>query len=154
TTSEVFVGQPSMIVLVDVGVRAVISTPLMSSRGNLLGMISTHFREPHHPSERELRLLDILARAAALTCSASDRRRLSAPNRERVGASAGSAQGRSVMRAYNGSKVERNRRGHEILAELGRRFPRQFGIEMWESHRPLAIGIDVQLREWCRDIAD
>ena len=37
TTSEVFVGQPSMNVLVDVGVRAVISTPLMSSRGNSVG---------------------------------------------------------------------------------------------------------------------
>jgi two-component sensor histidine kinase len=54
-----------MNVLIEVGVRAVISAPLMSSRGNLLGMISTHFREPHHPSERELRLLDILARQAA-----------------------------------------------------------------------------------------
>jgi two-component sensor histidine kinase len=65
TTSEVFVGQPSMNVLVDVGVRAVVSTPLMSSRGNLLGMISTHFGKPHHPSERELPLLDLLARQAA-----------------------------------------------------------------------------------------
>jgi len=65
TISQVFVGQPSMNVLIDAGVRAVISTPLMSSAGNLLGMISTHFRKPHHPSERELRLLDLLARQAA-----------------------------------------------------------------------------------------
>jgi len=65
TTSEIFVGQPSMNVLVRAGVRAVISTLLMSSAGNLLGMISTHFHEPHHPSERELGLMDLLARQAA-----------------------------------------------------------------------------------------
>jgi PAS domain S-box-containing protein len=65
TTSEIFVRQPSMNVLIDEGVRAVISTPLMSAAGNVLGMISTHFGEPHHPSERELGLLDLLARQAA-----------------------------------------------------------------------------------------
>jgi two-component sensor histidine kinase len=54
-----------MDVLARAGVRAVISTPLMSSTGNLLGMISTHFREPHHPSERELGLMGLLARQAA-----------------------------------------------------------------------------------------
>lgn len=37
----------------------------MSRNGNLLGMISTHWREPHQPSDRDLRLLDILARQAA-----------------------------------------------------------------------------------------
>ncbi|HYK17302.1 MAG TPA: HWE histidine kinase domain-containing protein, partial [Bryobacteraceae bacterium] len=65
TTSEVFVGQPSMNALIDEGVRAVISTPLMSSMGNLLGVISTHFRESHCPDERELGLMDLLARQAA-----------------------------------------------------------------------------------------
>ena len=42
-----------------------ISTPLISSAGNRLGMISTHFREPHHQSERELGFMDLLARQAA-----------------------------------------------------------------------------------------
>jgi two-component sensor histidine kinase len=65
TTSEIFVGKPSMNVVVRAGVRAVTSTLLMSSAGNLLGMISTHFREPHHPSERELGFMDLLARQAA-----------------------------------------------------------------------------------------
>ena len=31
----------------------------------MLGMISSHWRQPHTPSERDLRLLDILARQAA-----------------------------------------------------------------------------------------
>jgi PAS domain S-box-containing protein len=47
------------------GIRAVQSTPLVSRSGQLLGMISTHWREPHQPPERDLRPLDVLARQAA-----------------------------------------------------------------------------------------
>ncbi len=48
------------------GARAVQSTPLVSRAGRVIGMFSTHYRTaPHHPTERELRLLDILARLAA-----------------------------------------------------------------------------------------
>jgi PAS domain S-box-containing protein len=47
------------------GIRAVQSTPLVSRSGRLLGMISTHWREPHQPTERALRPLDVLARQAA-----------------------------------------------------------------------------------------
>nr|AUN35685.1 chemotaxis protein methyltransferase CheR [uncultured bacterium] len=52
-------------VLLRAGVRAVQSTPLRSRSGSLLGMISTHFGEPHHPSTQELRFVDLLARQAA-----------------------------------------------------------------------------------------
>jgi PAS domain S-box-containing protein len=47
------------------GIRAVQTTPLLSRKGKLVGMISTHWCNPHEPSERNLRLLDILARQAA-----------------------------------------------------------------------------------------
>jgi signal transduction histidine kinase len=47
------------------GFRAVQSTPLFNRRGEILGMISTHFKHPHRPSERELRLTDLYARQAA-----------------------------------------------------------------------------------------
>lgn len=47
------------------GVRAVQSTPLVSRSGQILGMISTHWRAPHQPTERALRRLDVLARQAA-----------------------------------------------------------------------------------------
>jgi PAS domain S-box-containing protein len=63
--SKIFAGQPSKDVLINAGVYAVTSTPLMASTGNLLGMISTHFAKPHRPSERELRLTDLLARQTA-----------------------------------------------------------------------------------------
>jgi two-component sensor histidine kinase len=63
--SEIFAAQPSKEVLLDAGVRAVTSTPLLASTGSLLGMISTHFAKPHLPDERALRLMDLLARQTA-----------------------------------------------------------------------------------------
>ncbi|MFT3910881.1 MAG: GAF domain-containing protein [Ferruginibacter sp.] len=47
------------------GIRSVQSTPLVSRRGNVVGMMSTHWKTVHEPSERELRLFDLLARQAA-----------------------------------------------------------------------------------------
>ena len=47
------------------GIRSAQTTPLLSRSGALLGMISTHWTYPHEPSQRDLRLLDILARQAA-----------------------------------------------------------------------------------------
>lgn len=65
TESEIFVGQSALKVLLEAGVYAVQSTPLVSTSGKMLGMISTHFIEPHKLAERELRLMDLLARQAA-----------------------------------------------------------------------------------------
>jgi PAS domain S-box-containing protein len=47
------------------GFRAVQSTPLFSRRGEPLGIVSTHFRLPHRPSEIELRFTDLYAVHAA-----------------------------------------------------------------------------------------
>ena len=47
------------------GVRSAQSTPLVTRDGRLVGMISTHWTRCHEPEERELRLLDIVARQAA-----------------------------------------------------------------------------------------
>jgi PAS domain S-box-containing protein len=52
-------------VLLDDGIRAFQSTPLVSREGRLLGMLNNHFRVPTRPDERSLRLLDVLARMAA-----------------------------------------------------------------------------------------
>jgi PAS domain S-box-containing protein len=46
-------------------IRAVQSTPLLSRFGQLVGMISTHWRRPHQPAERDLQRLDVVARQAA-----------------------------------------------------------------------------------------
>jgi PAS domain-containing protein len=47
------------------GIRAVQSTPLRSRSGKPLGMLSTHWRIPHTPTEEDFRLFDVLARQAA-----------------------------------------------------------------------------------------
>ena len=64
-TCEVMAGTPALEDLRTNGIRAMQSTPLFSRGGKLLGMISTHWRQPHDPSNQSLRLLDILARLAA-----------------------------------------------------------------------------------------
>src|SRR6185295_11994091 len=56
---------PHRAIAASAGFRAVQSTPLFSRSGEPLGVISTQFRQPHRPSEHELRLTDIYARQAA-----------------------------------------------------------------------------------------
>ncbi|MEY3300081.1 MAG: hypothetical protein RLZZ597_3341, partial [Cyanobacteriota bacterium] len=62
------------------GLRAVQSTPLLDRQGDVLGVLSTHFRQPHRPSERELRILDLYGRMVsqmiALVQAQHDRQRL------------------------------------------------------------------------------
>jgi PAS domain S-box-containing protein len=62
-TDEAF--KPHLQIAAAAGFRAVQSTPLFSRSGQPLGVISTHFRSPRRPSERELRLTDLYARQAA-----------------------------------------------------------------------------------------
>ncbi len=47
------------------GYRALQSTPLFDRAGAFLGVLSTYFREPHRPTEREMRLTDLYARQAS-----------------------------------------------------------------------------------------
>jgi GAF domain-containing protein len=51
--------------LLRAGIQASQSTPLFNRSGNLVGMISTHWHNPHQPSENDFRLFDILANQAA-----------------------------------------------------------------------------------------
>jgi len=47
------------------GLRSAQSTPLVTRRGQPIGMFSTHWHGHYRPGERELRYLDLLARQAA-----------------------------------------------------------------------------------------
>src|SRR5262249_45528738 len=58
-------GSKELALYLEGGVHAVQGTQLISPEGRLVGVISTHWLRPHQPSERDLRLLDILARQAA-----------------------------------------------------------------------------------------
>lgn len=51
------------------GFQAVQSTPLVGSNGNLLGIISTHWRRPHLPSDQDLRLIGIVGNRVGATLS-------------------------------------------------------------------------------------
>jgi PAS domain S-box-containing protein len=62
---EALVRRADLDALRGAGIRACLSTPLMARSGRLLGMISTHWRRPHRPTEGELQPLDVLARQAA-----------------------------------------------------------------------------------------
>jgi signal transduction histidine kinase/ActR/RegA family two-component response regulator len=64
TASPVFAGQ-TLDVMLKANARAVQSTPLVNRSGRTLGMFSTHYHAPHLPSERSLRLLDVMARQVA-----------------------------------------------------------------------------------------
>jgi PAS domain S-box-containing protein len=64
-TCDFIVGTPALDDHRKTGIRAVQSTPLVSRVGCVLGVISTHWYTPHQPSERDLGLLDVLARQAA-----------------------------------------------------------------------------------------
>ena len=52
-------------VLLAAGVRAMQCTPLVSRTGQLLGLLCTHYRAPQYPADRDLRVLDMLARQAS-----------------------------------------------------------------------------------------
>jgi DNA-binding NarL/FixJ family response regulator len=52
-------------VYLETGIRACQTTPLIARAGNVLGMLSTHWRMPYQPSALEFRLFDILAKEAA-----------------------------------------------------------------------------------------
>ena len=64
-TSGIYAGTPALDAMLAAGVRGVQSTPLISRSGVLLGMLSTHYRTPMLPADRDLRVLDLLARQAA-----------------------------------------------------------------------------------------
>jgi PAS domain S-box-containing protein len=64
-TCDFMAGTAVQEALLQSGIRAIQTTPLISRAGKTLGMISTHWGAPHQPSERDFRLLDILARQAA-----------------------------------------------------------------------------------------
>ena len=61
--TDFLAGSKDLAGYLETGIHAVQSTPLLSRSGQLVGMISTHWKEPHESTERDLRLFDILAQA-------------------------------------------------------------------------------------------
>jgi PAS domain S-box-containing protein len=104
--SEIFSGSEAREALLAAGVRAVQSTPLLSSAGNVLGMISTHHVRPFQPDDRQLRLLDLLAREAADFL-------------QRIRAEEALREHADELAALNSALKDADRRKDEFLAMLG-----------------------------------
>src|SRR5262245_30773839 len=69
TKSPVFTGTPALEVMLAAGARAVQSTPLIDDAGQFVGVLSTHFKRPHRPTDLALLKLDRLAQRAAAALS-------------------------------------------------------------------------------------
>src|SRR5262249_22759804 len=87
------------IIAIRAGFRAVQSTPLISSSGAFVGVLSTHFPAAHRPTQGELK---ILKRVGELTANAIIRQRACTPSIEGLGAAEHVAEqvnrGREVIR--------------------------------------------------------
>ncbi|MBX7174592.1 MAG: PAS domain S-box protein [Pyrinomonadaceae bacterium] len=64
-THPIFTDNPALDILLAENIRSVESTPLISSTGQVLGMISTHSTQTNKFSDRELRLMKLIARLSA-----------------------------------------------------------------------------------------
>jgi len=71
--SSVFPVSELVEVLLDAGVRAVQSTPIVGRSGRFWGMLSTHYRNVNQPSPKDLQLIDYYASWAAALLEADHR---------------------------------------------------------------------------------
>lgn len=65
--SPIFRGTPGLSILLNRGIKTMQATPMISSSGNVVGILETMHEVSHLFNERELRMLDLLARQAADT---------------------------------------------------------------------------------------
>jgi hypothetical protein len=65
TDSPIFLRTSALELMLDAGARAVQSTPLFGECGRILGVLSTHYRQPCRLREDDARRLDLAAHRAA-----------------------------------------------------------------------------------------
>jgi len=82
-TDPLFTPESRRVVL-DAGARAVQSTPLVSSEGRVLAVLSTHCRQPGTPSPRALRIVDTYARQISALLDGDNEPRRRGPTGGRV----------------------------------------------------------------------
>jgi PAS domain S-box-containing protein len=143
TESEIFVGDPALDVMLEAGARAVQSTPLISGAGVVFGMISTHFGEPHRPSERELQLMDLLAQQTShyLERNKADNvaQAISAELKQVFDTSAtGLGHCSREMRYVSANPALAQVAGVPLERIIGRPIPEVMGEEAFELIRPYA----------------
>ena len=133
TKSSVFAGTQDLPVLVAAGVRAVQSTPLIGPTGRLLGMFSTHYRQPHRPTETELQHVDVLARMAG---DLLDREQAQITLRESEERFRSMADAAPVMIWLSGTDGLCTWLNQRWLAFVGRRMEQEIGDGWTENIHP------------------
>lgn len=63
--SPIFAGTPALDIQLKAGIKAVQSTPVRGKSGQVIGMLSTHYRTPYRPNAKTLKVIDLLAVHAA-----------------------------------------------------------------------------------------
>ncbi len=101
TRSEILTASDATSAMLRAGVRSLQATPLVSSEGSVLGVISTYFAKPHNFSPQRLRVLDVLARQAG---DYLERKEAEASLRRQSAWSAG--QKEAFQAAINGAPLE------------------------------------------------
>ncbi|WP_395752669.1 PAS domain-containing protein [Prosthecobacter sp.] len=116
------------------GIRACQSTPLLSRTGRLIGMVSTHWRAPHLPTEHDLRLFDLLARQAA---DIIERAQAEAALRSSENFNRNIVEGsRDCIKVLDleGNLISMSKRGQEMLGiEEIQPFIGKSWVEIWEG---------------------
>ena len=108
---------PCREIVIDAGVRAVQSTPLISSRGAFLGVLSTHFEAVHTPSVQEMQAMKQVAK---LTANAILRRRGEKNTREQIREAFKAIQSSGqLLRRINAAQHAHDARAERVLG--GRR---------------------------------
>ncbi|HKD81085.1 MAG TPA: ATP-binding protein [Candidatus Angelobacter sp.] len=107
--------EPHRAIAAAAGFRAVQSTPLFTRSGKPLGMLSTHFRQPHRPSERQLRLTDLYARQAADMIEQKHNENLLRQSEERFRLLVEAAQGHAFFSLDSEGRVSSWNAGAEQL---------------------------------------
>ncbi|HEY7391125.1 MAG TPA: ATP-binding protein [Bryobacteraceae bacterium] len=114
--SPIFKESKALEVLLAAGALAVQSTPLISRSGQVFGRISTYYGQaPRKPAERELRLLDLLARQASDLIERNANQAALRANEQRYRSLAEQVSDGIFVVDNEGRYIDANRAGYEML---------------------------------------
>ncbi len=138
--SPIFVGTPSLEVMLAAGAQACQSTPLVSRSGQLVGMLNTHYRKPIRKSELDLPLIDILAgQAADIIAQVQARQALRASERRQRELAGTLAAERARLAAI----LENLPVGVWVADQTGRVIEKNKAADtIWAGDAPLSAGIE------------
>lgn len=119
------------------GIRSCQTTPLLARDGTLVGMISTHWSEPHQPSDRELRLFDLVARQAADLLERTKAEEALRSSERRLAGLLGSIT--DAFMSFDAS-FRFTFANDQCVRRMGKAGSELIGLNLWELFPPDAVG--------------